>query len=71
MSRAMSEPDDPLSSLDSLPDAARIRSRKRVGTIATMVVDATALDEAARNDLEKQVRDAALAVPGITQARSP
>ncbi len=69
MSRAMGEPDDPLSSLDALPDAARIRSRKRVGTIATMVVDATGLDEAARNALEKQVRDAALAVPGITQAR--
>jgi ATP-binding protein involved in chromosome partitioning len=65
----MGEPDDPLSSLDALPDAARIRSRKRVGTIATMVVDATGLDEAARNALEKQVRDAALAVPGITQAR--
>ncbi len=69
MSRAMGEPDDPLSSLDALPDAARIRSRKRVGTIATMVVDATGLDEAARNALEKQVRDAALVVPGITQAR--
>ncbi len=65
----MAEPDDPLSSLDALPDAARIRSRKRVGTIATMVVDATGLDEAARNALEKQVRDAAMAVPGITQAR--
>ncbi|HEY0164223.1 MAG TPA: Mrp/NBP35 family ATP-binding protein [Sphingomicrobium sp.] len=65
----MGEPDDPLSSLDALPDAARIRSRKRVGTIATMVVDATGLDEAARNALEKQVRDAAMAVPGITQAR--
>jgi len=65
----MGEPDDPLSSLDALPDAARIRSRKRVGTIATMVVDATGLDEAARNMLEKQVRDAAMAVPGITQVR--
>ena len=65
----MAEPDDPLRSLDALPDAARIRSRKRVGTIATMVVDATGLDEAARNALEQQVRDAAMAVPGITQAR--
>jgi len=65
----MAEPDDPLSSLDALPDAARIRSRKQVGTIATMVVDATGLDEAGRNALDKQVREAALAVPGITEAR--
>jgi len=65
----MADPDDPLSNLDALPDAARIRSRKKVGTIATMVVDATGLDEASRDALEKQVRDAALAVPGITQAR--
>jgi ATP-binding protein involved in chromosome partitioning len=70
----MGEPDDPpngdpLISLDALPDAARIRSRKRVGTIATMVLDATGLDEPGRNALERQVRDAALAVPGITEAR--
>jgi ATP-binding protein involved in chromosome partitioning len=65
----MGEPDDPLRSLDALPDARRIRSRKRVGTIATMVVDATGLDEAGRNALEKQVRDAALAAPGVTEAR--
>jgi ATP-binding protein involved in chromosome partitioning len=65
----MGEPDDPLNSLDALPDAARIRSRKLVGSIATMVVDATGLDEPARNALEKQVRDAAAAVPGVTQVR--
>ena len=74
MSLPMGQPDDPqsgdpLASLDALPDAARIRSRKRVGTIATMVVDATGLDEPGRKALEKHVREAALAVPGITEAR--
>jgi ATP-binding protein involved in chromosome partitioning len=65
----MSEPDDPLNSLDQLPDAARIRSRKLVGTIATMVVDATGLDEPARNALERDLRAAALAIAGVKEAR--
>ncbi len=69
MSLAMDEPDDPLSSLDALPDAARIRSRKLVKSIATMVVDATGLDEAGRNALEGEMRGAALAIPGVTEAR--
>ena len=49
---AMGEPDDPLSSLDELPDGARIRSRKLVGDIASLVVDATGLDEPARERLD-------------------
>src|SRR5215213_509793 len=65
----MAEPDDPLSSLDALPDAARIRSRKLVGEIASLVVDATGLDEPARNALENDLRSAALDVPGVRQAR--
>ena len=66
---AMAEPDDPLSSLDALPDAARIRSRKLVGDIASLVVDATGLDEQARNALERDLRSAALELPGVAQAR--
>ena len=69
MSPPMGDRDDPLSSLDALPDAARIRSRKLVGSIASVVVDATGLDERSRNALEKELRAAALAVPGVDQAR--
>ena len=69
MSPAMADSQDPLSSLDALPDAARIRSRKLVGTIASLVVDATGLDEARRNALERDLRAAALALPGVEEAR--
>jgi ATP-binding protein involved in chromosome partitioning len=69
MSLAMAEPDDPLSSLDALPDAERIRSRKLVGSIASIVVDATGLDEPARTALERDLRAAALAIPGVASAR--
>ena len=65
----MADPDDPLSSLDALPDAARIRSRKLVKTIASLVVDATGLDEAERTALERNLRATALALPGVTEAR--
>lgn len=65
----MGDRDDPLHSLDALPEADRIRSRKLVKTIASLVVDATGLDEAKRNALEKDLRAAALAIPGVTQAR--
>jgi len=69
MSPAMADPIDPLSSLDAFPDAARIRSRKLVKTIASLVVDATGLDEASRNALERDLRAAALAIPSVEQAR--
>ena len=65
----MADPIDPLSSLDALPDASRIRSRKLVGTIASLVVDATGLDEASRDALERDLRAAALALPGVKEAR--
>ena len=65
----MADPIDPLSSLDAFPDAARIRSRKLVKTIASLVVDVTGLDEASRNALERDLRAAALAIPGVEQAR--
>jgi len=65
----MAEPNDPLSSLDRLPEADRIRSRKLVGSIASLVVDATGLDEAARGALERDLRTAAQAVAGVKSVR--
>ena len=69
MSPAMADDTDPLASLDSLPDAGRIRSRRRVGDIATIVADATDLSEQSRSALESRLRAAALAIPGIKEAR--
>lgn len=60
---------DPLSALDALPDASRIRSRRLVGSIATIVADATGLDGGARDAMEARLKAAALAVPGVTDAR--
>lgn len=65
----MGDPDDPLSSLDAFPDAARIRSRKLVGNIASLVVDATGLTEQSRTTLERELRAAALAIPRVEEAR--
>ena len=69
MSPAMADPHDPLSSLDAFPDATRIRSRKLVGTIASLVVDATGLDAPTRDALERDLRAAALAIAGVESVR--
>ena len=61
--------DDPLSALSALADAPRIRSRKLKGSIAALVVDASGLGPDERSALEARVRDAALALPGVGQAR--
>jgi len=65
----MAEENDPLHSLDLLPDSGRIRSRRLVGTIASIVADATSLSEKSRATLESSLRAAALAVPGVKEAR--
>jgi ATP-binding protein involved in chromosome partitioning len=65
----MAEPHDPLSSLDRHPDADRIRSRKLVGSIASLVVDATGLDETSRSALERDLRAAAQALAGVKSVR--
>ena len=65
----MADPLDPLSSLDAFREAPRIRSRKLVGTIASLVVDATGLDQESRDALERDLRAAALALPGVESAR--
>ena len=61
--------DDALTALDNLPDATRIRSRKLTGNVATIVADASGLDAHERASLEERLKAAALAVPGVTEAR--
>ena len=61
--------DELLNSLDELPDADRIRSRKLVGNIVTIVADASGLNDPERSDLEKRLKEAAMSLPGIREAR--
>jgi ATP-binding protein involved in chromosome partitioning len=69
MSAFMTATDDPLEALDALPNASRIRSRKIVGRIATIIADASGLDARQRTALEEEFRKAALSVSGVTEAR--
>jgi ATP-binding protein involved in chromosome partitioning len=61
--------DDVLTALDELPEAERIRSRKLTGNVATIVADASGLSARERDSLEAKLKAAALAVPGVTEAR--
>ena len=58
-----------LDPLDRHPDAARLRSRRLSGGVATLVADATGLDDAGRQALEDSLKAAALAIPGVREAR--
>ena len=69
MSQAMASSPDPLTSLDALPDADRIRSRKIVGGVATIIADASGLSDAERVEFERAIKAAALAVPRVKEAR--
>ncbi|MES2147817.1 MAG: Mrp/NBP35 family ATP-binding protein [Pseudomonadota bacterium] len=60
---------DNSSPLDALPHAERIRSRKLVGSVATIIADATGLGADERTALENELRAAALAQPGVEEAR--
>ena len=60
---------DTSSVLDELPHGERIRSRKLAGSVATVIADATGLSKSGRDALERELHDAALAIPGITEAR--
>jgi ATP-binding protein involved in chromosome partitioning len=60
---------DVLDALAALPDADRIRSRRLVGDIATIVADASGLADAERRALEARLMEAALALPGVSEAR--
>jgi len=55
--------------LGELPHEERIRSRRLSGGIATLIVDATGLSAADRSKVEDELRLAALARPGIDDAR--
>jgi ATP-binding protein involved in chromosome partitioning len=62
----MEHPVDPLT---HLPHDERIRSRKLVGGVATIIVDATGLGAAESKRIEDEVRSAALATAGVSEAR--
>ena len=58
-----------LDTLNLLPDGDRIRSRRLVGDVATIVADASGLNDEERLKLEARLREAALALPGVSEAR--
>src|SRR3954447_14488447 len=62
----MDHPADPLT---GLPHDERIRSRKLVNGVATIIIDATGLSQGDSKRLEDEVRAAALAIPGVSDAR--
>ena len=69
MSPSMAEPANPLAELDRHAAAHRIRSRKLENGIATLIVAATGLSKSEAQDLEQELRAAALAAVGVTEAR--
>lgn len=66
MWHAMAHPVDPLT---DLPHDERIRSRKLVNGVVTIIADATGLSKKEGDTLERELRSAALAMPGVTEAR--
>src|SRR5215208_2476765 len=62
----MAHPVDPLT---GLPHDERIRSRKLAGGVATIIADATGLSKKEGDALERELRSAALAIPGVDDAR--
>jgi ATP-binding protein involved in chromosome partitioning len=61
--------DNDLAALDQAPDAERIRSRRLSDGVATIIADASGLDMAGRDALEAKLKEAALNVPGVRDAR--
>ncbi|HJU76313.1 MAG TPA: P-loop NTPase, partial [Sphingomicrobium sp.] len=62
----MADADDLLS---ELPHGERIRSRKIAEGVATVIADATGLSKAKTQELERELQAAALAIPGVNEAR--
>jgi ATP-binding protein involved in chromosome partitioning len=60
---------DELEVLANLPNDERIRSRKLAAGVATLIVDATGLRAVDRAKAEEELRTAALARPGVDEAR--
>jgi ATP-binding protein involved in chromosome partitioning len=65
----MTDNADPLAVLADLPDAARIRSRRLVDGVATIIADATGLSSAERKDLESRLKSAASASSQVAEVR--
>ena len=61
--------DDPLAPLDASPDAARIRTRRMVGGVASIVADASDLSVDERAALETRLKAAATTIPGVRDVR--
>src|SRR5947208_9533198 len=62
----MAQMDD---ALNSLPSSERIRSRKLADGVATIILDATGLDEGEREKLEAEIRNAASRQSGVREVR--
>jgi ATP-binding protein involved in chromosome partitioning len=62
----MPHPADPLI---ELPHDDRIRSRKLANGVATVIVDATGLSATDAKAVEDELRSAALAIAGVSEAR--
>lgn len=60
---------DHLDILERLPHADRIRSRRLKDGVAILIVDASGLSDADARALEQELRSAALAIPGVDEAR--
>jgi ATP-binding protein involved in chromosome partitioning len=60
--------DDP-DALSTLPNPERIRSRRLKDGVAIIIADASGLSDADARALEQELRSAALAIPGVGEAR--
>jgi ATP-binding protein involved in chromosome partitioning len=58
-----------LAALDSLPGSARIRSRRLLDGVATIIADATGLAADERKELEERLKSAAAKLPGVSEVR--
>jgi ATP-binding protein involved in chromosome partitioning len=65
----MTDQTDALSVLENHPEARRIRSRRLNDGVATLIVDATGLEDADRSRLERELQDAASALEGVNEVR--
>jgi ATP-binding protein involved in chromosome partitioning len=65
----MADAADPLSTLDRLADAGRIRSRRLSNGVATIIADATGLSSAERTKLEQEIKSAVEPLPGVDEVR--
>ncbi len=65
----MAEPTDALVELERHPEANRIRSRRVNDGVATLIVDASGLNDAERSRLEREFHDAASSAEGVSEVR--